>query len=133
MTAIAQDFRTNLNPKTTLIVGFDCHFLGYRHAGYYLPGFVTAQYPEVTYSGGKRVFAMHDRDTRILSRLPTGHFEQFVFFPLPEGPRYTAYMDGVKAKLPAGVLHSFNIGDRKVLSGPISIMPLLFSSTAQIN
>ena len=133
MTAITQDFRSNFNPNKTLIVGFDSHFLGYRHGGYYLPGFVTAQYPEVTYADGKRVFAMHDRDTRILSHLPIGHFEQFVFFPLPEGAQYANYMDSVKAKLPAGVLRSLTIGHRNVLAGPISSLPILFTTTAHIN
>jgi hypothetical protein len=35
------------SPRDTLIVGFDSHFLGYRHAGYYLPGYLTVQFPEV--------------------------------------------------------------------------------------
>jgi hypothetical protein len=130
MSALARDFRANLDPGTTLIVGFDSHFLGYRHAGYYLPDYVTAQYPEVGYSDGKRVFAMHDRDTRVLTRFPSGKFEQFVFFPLPEGQQYAAYLDGVKAKLPAGVLHTFVVGGRNVLVGPVSAIPILFSSTA---
>src|SRR5262249_35485403 len=29
------------SPGETLIVGFDSHFLGYRHAGYYLPDYST--------------------------------------------------------------------------------------------
>ncbi len=34
-------------PEETIIVGFDSHFLGYRHAGYYLPEYLTIQFPEV--------------------------------------------------------------------------------------
>jgi hypothetical protein len=35
------------SPDTTMIVGMDSHFLGYRHAGYYLPGYLTAEFPAV--------------------------------------------------------------------------------------
>ena len=73
---------------------------------------------------------MHDRDTRVLSRFPSGKFDQFVFFPLPEGQQYVAYLDEVKAKLPAGMLHSFVVGDRQVLVGPVSAIPILFPKTA---
>src|SRR5205085_7276101 len=66
MSSISQAFRNRVNPQNTLIIGFDSHFLGYRHAGYYLPAFVTAQYPEVAYPDGKRIFVMRDRDTQVL-------------------------------------------------------------------
>ena len=49
------------SPADTMIVGFDSHFLGYRHAGYYLPGWFTAQFPEVRLVSGMRVFAMETR------------------------------------------------------------------------
>ena len=52
------------SPEDTLVIAFDSHFLGYRHAGYYLPGYVTVEYPEVKLREGTRVFAMHERDTR---------------------------------------------------------------------
>ena len=58
------------SPRETLIVGFDSHFLGYRHAGYYLPDYLTVQFPEVQLASGTRVFAMQDRDTRLESGLP---------------------------------------------------------------
>jgi hypothetical protein len=131
LTAIAQDFGGNLDPGKTLIVGFDSHFLGYRHAGYYLPHFVTVQYPELAYPGGKRVFVMHERNTEVVGRLPTEHFERFVFFPLPQGNEYRAYLDGVRSKLPRGALTSVGIGRREVLTGPISLLPLLFPETAR--
>ena len=56
--------------------------------------------------------------------------KDLVFFPLPEGQQYADYLDGVKAKLPDGVLQSFVIGNRTVLAGPVSAIPILFSSTA---
>lgn len=33
-------------PGDVLIVSFDSHFLGFRHAGYYFPGYLTLEYPE---------------------------------------------------------------------------------------
>jgi 4-amino-4-deoxy-L-arabinose transferase-like glycosyltransferase len=131
LTAIVQDFGGNLDSGKTLIVGFDSHFLGYRHAGYYLPHFVTVQYPEIAYPGGKRVFVMHERSTEVVGRLPAGHFERFVFFPLPDGAEYTTYLDTVQSKLPRGALTTVVIGSRKVLTGPVSLLPLLFPETAR--
>ena len=59
------------DPNQLLILSFDSHFLGYRHAGYYLPGYLTLQYPEVKLNEGTRIFAMQGRDTRLLAALPT--------------------------------------------------------------
>ena len=131
LTALTQDFENNLNPQTTLIVGFDSHFLGYRHAGYYLPHFVTVQYPEVAYPGGKRVFAMHDRNTEVVRHLPAGRFEQFVFFPLPEDHESAVYLDTVLSKLPRGSLNTAMVGRRKVLMGPVSLLAVLFPETTR--
>ena len=58
------------SPRETLIVGFDSHFLGYRHAGYYLPDYLTVQFPAVQLASGMRVFAMQNRDTRLETGLP---------------------------------------------------------------
>lgn len=129
LTAVARDFRAGLDPAKTLIVGFDSHFLGYRHAGYYLPDFVTAQYPEV----GRRVFAMHHRDTAVLWRLAVAPFDQFVLFPLPGGPHYAEYLDTVQRKFPSGVLRTVVIGGREVWAAPISELPILFPNTAALN
>jgi hypothetical protein len=130
MAVISRDFRENVNPQTTLIIGFDSHFLGYRHAGYYLPAFVTAQYPEVAYPDGKRVFVMHGRYTQLLRRLPVSRFERFVFFPLPRGSEYSAYLDKIRGLLPEGTLSSMTIGQEQVLTGPARVIPVLFPSTA---
>lgn len=132
LTAILQDFR-NLDPKTTLIVGFDSHFLGYRHAGYYLPHFVTVQYPEVAYPGGNRVFAMHERNTEVVRRLPVERFDRFVCFPLPEGDEYTTYLNTLRSKLPRGALDSTIIGRRNMLTGPVSLLPVLFPATVGLS
>lgn len=115
----------------TLIVGFDSHFLGYRHAGYYLPGYLTVEYPEVKLVGGTRVFAMQDRQTRLLASLPLGRYKRFVFFPLPGGRTdYRDYLAQVESKLPAGVLRVSKAGGYSFVTGPVSLLPLLFPETA---
>jgi hypothetical protein len=129
--AITADLARDLDPETTLVVGFDSHFLGYRHAGYYLPEFTVAQYPEVTYPEGKRVFVMRGRDTQVLAQFPVGRFTQVVFYPLPEGESYRAYLDEVLAKLPAGTMTTAQAGGRTILTGPASAIPLLFPRTAR--
>jgi len=131
LTEISRDFRSALKPEETLIVGFDSHFLGYRHAGYYLPEFVTVQYPEVGYADGKRVFVMQGQDTQVLRRFPVEQFRQFVIFPLPQGDEYTAYIERLQAKLPAGTLGHRTIGHRQILTGSASSLSLLFPSTTR--
>jgi len=130
MKTIRDEFQKRFNPEDTLIIGFDSHFLGYRHAGYYLPAFVTAQYPEVGYPEGKRVFIMHDGDTQLLRSFRVDRFQRFVFFPLPKGAEYTAYLDQVRCRFPEGVLSHITVGDERVWSGPASAIRLLFGSTA---
>jgi hypothetical protein len=131
MAGIAQDFRTTADPAKTLIVGFDSHFLGYRHAGYYLPDYVTVQYPEVRYPDGRYVFVMHKGDTKIVKSFPINRFERFVFFPLPEGDAYAAYISRLSAKLPSGTLKTAIFGDRKVITGPACAIPILFPTTVE--
>ncbi len=90
------------SPSDTMIVGFDSHFLGYRHAGYYLPGWFTAQYPEVRLDAGPCAFVMEGGDTRLAARLPLSRFRNFIIFPLPGGdPQYDDYMSRVRARFPA--------------------------------
>jgi len=128
--AVTRDFRERLDPAKTLIVGFDSHFLGYRHAGYYLPAFVTVQYPEVSYNDGKRVFLMHAGDTQVVRSFSAGGFDRFVIFPLPAGGEFTAYDKKVQAKIGAGGVSDAVIGESRALVGPVSALPLLFPSTA---
>jgi hypothetical protein len=83
----------------TLIIGFDSHFLGYRHAGYSLPDYATVEYPEERLNEGVRVFAMHCRNTQLLAALPTGSYTRFVLLPLPYGSdSYRDYVKKVRRK-----------------------------------
>jgi len=128
MQAIRSDFH-GVSPDRTLLIGFDSHYLGYRHAGYYLPGFVTVQYPEVQYPEGKRVFVMHNRDTQVVDRLSIRQFDRFILFPLPVGSEYSLYLSTIREKLPKDALHLTTVGREQVLTGPASVIPLLFPFT----
>lgn len=118
------------SPRHTLVLGVDSHFLGFRHAGYYLPDYTLAEYPEVQLAPGKRVFTMQHRDTRLVSQLVTLGFANFVFFPLPPGRQYEQNMSQLRAKLPAKNLHTVKVAGCEFLTGPITDLPLLFPVTA---
>jgi hypothetical protein len=120
------------SPSDTMIVGFDSHFLGYRHAGYYLPGWFTAQYPEVRLDAGPRVFVMEGRDTRLATRLPLSRFRNFIIFPLPAGDaEYGDYMSRIRARFPKGALRTVTAGAREFLVGSVADLPLLFPTAAK--
>jgi Protein of unknown function (DUF2723) len=114
-------------PDGLLIVAFDNHFLGYRHAGYYLPGYLTLEYPEATLLEGKRIFAMKGRDSFLLSKLPPAQYSRFVLFPLPAGEgEYAQYLEKVTKLLPTKDLTSVDLEGHKFVTAPIADLPLLF-------
>jgi hypothetical protein len=114
-----------------LIVSFDNHFLGYRHAGYYLPGYMTIEYPEANLLQGPRIFAMHDRDSFLLSALPVGSYSRFVLFPLPAGDAESVkYMDKIEKLLPAKDLSRLELQGQEFVTAPIRDLPLLFPQAA---
>ncbi len=118
-------------PNDLLILGFDSHFLGYRHAGYYLPGYMTLEYPEVKLTEGTRIFAMQGRDTRLLTALPAGSYSRFVLFPLPSGDaEYQRYLETFKKLLPAQDLAYVDVGGHQFVTGPIADLPQLFPAIA---
>jgi 4-amino-4-deoxy-L-arabinose transferase-like glycosyltransferase len=116
--------------RDTVILSFDSHFNGYRHAGYYLPDYLIVEYPEVKLKEGPRVFAMHERDTKLLTELPVASYTRFVVFPLPSGDSYEEYLQTVKGRLPSHSLHGVSAGGREFITGPISDLPLLFPDAA---
>jgi hypothetical protein len=110
-----------------LIVAFDNHFLGFRHAGYYLPAYLTLEYPEASLAQGKRIFAMQGRDTFLLSELPTATYSRFVLFPLPVGEAgYAQYLENVKKLLPIKDLSSVVLEGHEFVTAPIADLSLLF-------
>jgi hypothetical protein len=108
-------------------VSFDNHFLGYRHAGYYLPSYMTLEYPEAHLAEGTRIFSMTGRDTELLSSLPSGAWSRFVLFPLPAGnSEYAHYIDDVVKLLPAKDLQTVSLNGHPFVTAPIRDLPLLF-------
>jgi hypothetical protein len=119
------------SPDDTVILSVDSHFNGFRHAGYYLPGYLTIEYPEVKLKDGPRVFTMHQRDTALTAALPFASYHRFIFFPLPEGDSYRAYLQEVTARLPSQDLSRITVDGHEYVTGPISDLPLLFPNAAK--
>jgi len=119
-------------PSDTLVVAFDSHFLGYRHAGYYLPDYLVVQYPEVELNQGPRSFAMHGRETFLLEQLPLNKYRKFVLFPLPGKQADESYLAMVKGLLPAQELETVRVGDQQFVVGSIALLPRLFPHTPQL-
>ena len=110
----------------TVILSFDSHFNGFRHAGYYLPDYLTLEYPEAHLKEGPRIFSMYERDTQLVTLLPAGPYTRFVLFPLPVGDSYKDYIQKVIDRLPGKSLHTVRAGGREFVTGSLSDLPLLF-------
>jgi hypothetical protein len=121
--------------RDTIILSFDSHFNGFRHAGYYLPDYLTVEYPEAHLKEGPRIFSMYQRDTHLVTALPAAPYTRFVLFPLPDGNSYKDYIQKVIDRLPGGSLNVVRFGGHEFVTGSISDLPLLFpeatSSTQQ--
>ena len=121
------------SPRDAMIVGFDSHFLGYRHAGFYLPDYLTVEFPEVRLVSGTRVFAMQHRDTRLEERLPVAPGRSFILFPLPLGDsEYRDYIAGVRKRFAAGELRTVMRGGHEFIMGPVADLPALFPVSAPL-
>jgi hypothetical protein len=114
------------SPRDTVILSFDSHFNGFRHAGYYLPDYQILEYPEAHLKEGPRIFSMYQRDTQLVTALPVGPYTRFVLFPLPAGDSYKDYIQQVIARLPGRSLNTVSFGGREFVTGSISDLPLLF-------
>jgi len=114
-------------PDSLLIVSFDNHFLGYRHAGYYLPGYLTIEYPEANLVQGPRIFAMQGGNSFLLTELPAGSYSRFVLFPLPNGDAgYVQYVDKVKKLLPVKDISTVVLEGHEFVTAPIADLRFLF-------
>jgi hypothetical protein len=132
LTSIVTALPQIASSRDTMIVGFDSHFLGYRHAGYYLPQYLTVQFPEVQLGSGIRIFAMRHRDTRLEVSLAAGSFQDFVMFPLPLGEtEYSKYLTAVRNRFPAGHLRIVSRGGHDFAVGPVQDLHFLFPLATQ--
>jgi len=127
LASIQRALPTLSQPNDTLIVAFDSHFLGYRHAGYYLPGFLTVQYPAVPLLQGPRIFAMQGGETFLLRTLPQGAYTRFVLFPLPgDEAAYQRYLSTILTQLPSQDLATIHAGGHTFVTGPMRDLAALF-------
>jgi hypothetical protein len=118
--------RRRFDPSVTIILGFDSHFLGYRHAGYYLPEYITVEYPEVQYRDGKRVFVMQGGSTRLARSFPSNGIKMFAEFPLPGGDDYSRLLGRVVSRLPQPPQVDLRV---PYASGPVAALAALFPAT----
>jgi hypothetical protein len=122
---------TLASPDDTVILTVDSHFNGFRHAGYYLPGYFTVEYPEVRMKDGPHLFTMNQRDTTLMSALPLAPYRRFIIFPLPDGDSYRKYIQEVTTKMPSRDISRVTLGGHDYLTGPISDLSLLFPNAVK--
>ena len=89
-------------------MSFDSHFLGHRHAGYYLPDYETVQFPAVRLAPGLRAFEMRNRDTRLESEPLVPPVRNFI------------------RRLPAADLHTIVRTGCEFIVGPAADLRFLF-------
>ena len=126
LASIPPEVRRLADPRDTLVVSFDSHFLGFRHAAYYLPEYLTLEYPAARFPYGRRIFAARDRNTLLLEQPPTQVFRNFVIFPLPDEPSFHEYLREFARSFPGGRLESRTSGTRSYLVGRAEDLPVLF-------
>jgi len=129
LATIQKGLRQVVGAEEALIVGFDSHFLGYRHAGYYLPEYLTVLFPEVPSPTGKRVFSLRGRDTQLLNRIPLDSFSTFVLFPLPSGSPYREHMALFTGRLPKDAWRMKVAEGQQFFIGSTTDLTLLFPSS----
>ncbi len=119
------------DPADTVVVAFDFHMLGFRHAGYLLPEYLTVQFPEMPFQDGPRVFAMKQRSTNLCEAPPIENYREFVLFPVPNTGVPAQYMEKVLALLPAGHVERRHAQGQDLLFGSAADLPRLFPVTTQ--
>ena len=124
--SLQQVVRQGFSPSSTVLVGFDSHFMGFRHAGYYLPEFLTLVYPEAPFPGGRRILGMERRRTVVIAHLPARQ-KEFLLVPMPRGQRYDEYLARVIARFPSGVVQSVP-GRERLHVGPAAKLHHAFPS-----
>src|SRR5258706_7076712 len=92
LAAVCAQVRSQASPARSVIVGFDSHFQGYRHAAYYLPEYTVLQYPEVRYVSGTRLFVNSGRRTSVLPAMDPSSYQEVVLFPLPDSEESRAFL-----------------------------------------
>jgi hypothetical protein len=127
LTSLTAAVRREVPASDTMLVGFDSHFLGYRHAAYYLPEYLVVQFPEIR--SGKRigVFAAENRQTRFLTSAADDRFQKFMLLPLPPDDEDRAYIQKIYSRFPGGHLRTSESGGWLFASSDMADLRYLFA------
>lgn len=113
---VVQHAQQHREVEIQVIVGFDLHFMSYRHFGYYLPEFTTVLYPPVDLPEGSKVMTLRGRQTVKLSELALRDGDRFLI-GIPPGAEYSKLLDVVSRLFPEGVLFPVGPKDQSYLAG----------------
>ena len=130
LVSIQGELRKIANPKDTVIVAMDSHWLGFRHAGYYLPEYVILQYPEMQFTSGIKDFVMYDRGTILIKTIPVSQYRKFVIFPY-HSSFDQAYIKNFFEKFPKGALVKESFEGYTYVTGQVTDLGLIFPMTAK--
>ena len=117
--------RATYDPETTVLIGLDAHFHGFRHASYYLPEYRIFAYPAARVAGQIRLLTAQNRDSRMAapprSLLP---YQQVVLLPMPRGGDTEGYFEKIVES--ASGFRQTLTANRIGASGPISSFKSLY-------
>jgi hypothetical protein len=121
-----------IDPENTLVVGMDAYRYGFREAGYYSPEYFVVQYPEMEFATGKKVFAMRNRKTILLEKIPVNNYPDFVILPIPEGKGGGDYNEKIFSMFPEGNVSKKMIDGRIFIHGHSRELKHIFPNTGGI-
>lgn len=117
--------RATYDPETTLLIGLDAHFHGFRHASYYLPEYRIFAYPATRVAGQVRLLTAHDGDSRMQAPPESlTPFDQVVFLPMPRDAEYEGHFEEIVES--ASGLEGTLTSDRVGANGPISTFKSIY-------
>ena len=119
--------RATYDPKTTILIGLDAHFHGFRHASYYLPEYRIFAYPAARVAGQIRLLTAQDRDCRMaVPPQSLEPYQQVVFVPMPRAGDSAGYFESIIES--TSDLRETLTADRVGASGPISVFKNLYQT-----
>jgi hypothetical protein len=119
--------RATYDPKTTVLIGLDAHFHGFRHASYYLPEYHIFAYPNTRVAGQVRLLTAHNRDSRMTAPPDSlAPLEQVVFLPMPLDDENVGYFKAIVAA--TSDIRETLTDDRIGAAGPISSFKTIYSA-----
>jgi hypothetical protein len=117
----------SIDPDNTLVIAMDAFRYGFREIGYYSPEYYVVQYPEMKFSDKNKVFAMRDRKTLLLSKLPLDKYSNFVMYTMP---RDRSIQEELWKRFPEGRISKGEVDGITFLEGPSSELKFLFPKTS---